>query len=329
MRSLRKAALGAATAALLAGTAACSSADDTAQDDSAAQEQEEPGQDGEGGEGGDGDTLGNAFEALQAAAAATEEITSAEFDGTISSPDMAGEAQVSGSMSWGGEQMAMGMRMSGEGLAADPELPTGELALIWLDETMYMDFGTDMFAELDPQYEGRNWLKMDLASMAEEMGDAEAADAFTYGMEEANQDPARQMALLLQSPDIEYLGEETLDGQTVDHYAGTVSVEEAFDAGAADSGLTEQEHQDLTDMLEQSGAEEYELEVWVNEDDFPVRIHQTYDTAQGTVESEMNYHNLGARIVVEPPPPSKVIDFMEILGGMAPEDGFPEGAYNS
>ncbi|MGP4113254.1 hypothetical protein ACTWP5_20355 [Streptomyces sp. 4N509B] len=298
---------GAAVAALAVGTAACGGS-----------ESGRFGMDQAPERGGD---QAAPVRALTAAAESTEEITSADFHATTSAPAAAGgDVSVSGSISWE-DEVAMELTVDGEQLGAAGGVAgmPAEVGVVWLDGVMYMDMG-EAFAD---SFDGRSWMRMDLMGIVEETGDEDLADAMAHGMEQANQDPAEQVALLLQSPEIEHVGEETLDGAPVDHYRGTITVEDALANGAGGAGLSEAERQQLTDTMRELGVDAYELDIWVNEDDFPIRTLQSYDTADGPVESEVTYSNLGTDVTVAAPPADSVIDFMEILGSL--ESGMVSG----
>ncbi|MDT0346068.1 hypothetical protein [Streptomyces litchfieldiae] len=294
MRSPGRVALGAATAVLLAGTAACGGSESGSPFDS---------------RGGDTAPGGDAFEAVAAAAETTQEVTSANFEAVMSSPQSAGgDLEMTGSMSWEPE-LAMDLTMSGDGLAAAPGMPA-EVSVRWVDDVMYMDMGEDFAAE----FEGRNWMAMDLMALAQETGDEAVADAMSFGLDSANQDPAQQLALLLESPEIELVGEETLDGVEVSHYRGTISTEDALENGGGAGLLTEEERRRLADAMGEQGIESYHLDVWVDENDLPVRINQSYDTDSGPVEYEVRYSDFGADVTVEAPPAGSVLDFMDLMG---------------
>ncbi|MGK5529117.1 hypothetical protein [Streptomyces sp. URMC 129] len=293
MRPIRKAALGAAGVALLAATAACG--------DSGSGEATD-----RSGEGGT--SVRAAFDAVAAAAETTQETTSARFEAVMRSPQSAGgELEMSGAMAWAPE-LAMDLTMTGEGLAADPSIPA-ELAVVWVDNVMYMNMGEEFGSEFD----GRDWISLDLTALAEESGDEAVADALSFGLDEANQDPAQQLALLLESPEIEVVGEETLDGVEVTHYQGTISVEDAMESNGSADFLTEEERRQLIDVMEDQGIESYDIEVWVDENDFPVQIHQSYDTTMGPVEYEVRYSDFGSGVDVTAPPADSVVDFAELL----------------
>lgn len=139
MRPIRKAALGAVGVALLAATAACG---DSGSGEAAERAPEE-----------NGSSVRAAFDAVAAAAETTQETTSARFEAVMRSPQSAGgDLEMSGAMSWAPE-LAMDITMTGEGLAADPAIPE-EIAVVWVDDVMYMDMG-DAFGG---EFQGRDWI---------------------------------------------------------------------------------------------------------------------------------------------------------------------------
>ncbi len=291
MPSTGKVALGVVTAALLAGTAACGSSGS------------EGPVDGRGEDSG-----GAAFDAVAAAAETTREVTSARFTAEMRSPQsMGGNVEMTGAMTWESE-LAMDLTVGGEALAAEPGMPE-ETAVVWADDVMYVELGEQFATEFD----GRSWMAMDLMALAEETGDEAIADTMSFGLDSANQDPAQQLALLLESPEIELVGEETLDGAEVSHYRGTISTEDALESNGGADFLTEEERRQLVDAMGEQGIDSYHLDVWVGEDDLPVQIHQSYDTGVGPVEYEVRYSDFGTDVTVETPPADATVDFMELL----------------
>jgi hypothetical protein len=308
MRPSLKAVLTGATIALLAtGTTACGGSDSGSSG--------RPDADNAQNAGGFGGDAVQAVQALVVAAETTEEITSADFEAVTTSPGSGGEeVEISGSLSWG-ENLAMEMTMSGDQLAlggnaaAAPE----EVSVVWLDGVMYMDMGPEFATE----FGGREWMRMDLMDIAEQTGDEELTGAMSQGLDQGNQDPAQQMALLLESPDIDLVGEETLNGSPVDHYQGTISIEDALESGDGGADLlTERQRDEIIDTMRELDVDSYDIDVWVDENDFPVRIRQSYDTGMGPVESEVTYSNLGTEVSVAAPPAEDTLDFMDLLGEM-------------
>ncbi|WP_129841017.1 hypothetical protein [Streptomyces sp. RFCAC02] len=300
----RTTALGGAAVLLLAGTAACGGGGDDesgggGDSGSAASE-------GAGGDGGSGD----AAEAVRAAADSADGTRSAAFDATLTGSDaMGGEVRFSGDMAWGDEPALdatiEGAALGGGGTGAPDSLP-----VLWQGDTMWADLG-DTLAE---SFDGRHWLRIDLAELAEEAerdGDDALARGLADGMATAAQDPGRQIALLLSSPEIESAGEEEVGGEEAEHYRGTVTVEEALSAGGGD-GLTEEQREQLTETAEQQGIDSYTIDVWVNEDDFPVRLRQEYETNAGPVTYEITYSDFGTEVDVQPPVDGETVSIAEL-----------------
>ncbi|GAA3871870.1 hypothetical protein [Streptomyces sedi] len=306
MRFAYRVATGIAGVALLAGTAACGG-DDKEESSKGASENE-------GGGGGE-----QTVQALQAAAENTADVRSARFEGEMNAPEAAGgQMTLEGVMSWD-PTLTMEMTTSGGELASTPGAPD-EVAVRWIDNVMYMHMGPEFGAEMD----GREWLSMDLDAVAEiagEAGDPAMADAMTMGLESTNQNPAQQMGLLLNSPGIEEVGEESLDGVETRHYAGNVTVEDAVagDQGGVTELLTEDEVEQLVAAMEQQGIESYDIDVWIDENDMPVQVRQSYDTVEGPVEYEVRYSDFDTDVAVEAPPADGVLDFMELLADMGAE----------
>jgi hypothetical protein len=46
------------------------------------------------------------------------------------------------------------------------------------------------------------------------------------GLESTNQDPAQQLALLLESPSLKHVGAEKIGGVEAQHYKGTLTIDE-------------------------------------------------------------------------------------------------------
>ncbi|GAA1915823.1 lipoprotein [Streptomyces sodiiphilus] len=292
MRPIRKGALAVATAALLIGTAACSG-DSGSSDDA-------------GSSGNGGAASRSAFEALQAAAEKTQEITSADIEMVVRAPGSAGgDMTMTGSMSW---EPTLAMDITATG----PDLNEDGISMIFLDNVMYMNLGEEMAAETG----GASWLKMDFAAIAEESGDDEIADALTHGMGEQQQSPQEQLALLLESSGVEHMGQETLNGEKVDRYSGTVTLEEALE-GSGEGVLDEAERTELIETLREQGIESFDIDVWVDGNDFPVQIHQAFETPEGKMVTETAYSNYGTSVTVEAPPEDETIDFMEMMAGLA------------
>ena len=68
------------------------------------------------------------------------------------------------------------------------------MRMIMLGNVMYMDMGADQAAQMD----GKRWMKLDMQAAAAASGDQALSKSMTGGLENMNQDPAKQLALLLE-----------------------------------------------------------------------------------------------------------------------------------
>lgn len=246
---------------------------------------------------------------LQAAFENTSEAKSSKVRMTMTTPAAGGGTmELSGVQGW--DPAVMDVTMKGSALtAAGPDAPE-QVRMIMLDNVMYMDMGTKQAAEMD----GKRWMKMDFAAIAEASGDAGIQKQMTSGLENMNQDPAKQLALLLESPSLKHVGPEKVDGVRTQRYKGTLSFEEMLDANKSTEGLlSAEEREELIADVEKTGLKGYDTEVWVNEENYPVKMVVGMKMPQGTVSVTANYSDYGARAEVEAPPAEDTFDLMEML----------------
>ncbi|MFD7690711.1 hypothetical protein [Streptomyces sp. NPDC059781] len=292
-------------------------------------------QDGDGGgtkkkaadsAGAEVQTQNEMTKVLQAAFKNTSEAKSSKVRMTISTPagvDGGGTMEISGVQGW--DPAVMDVTMKGSALTAgDPEAPE-RVRMIMLDNVMYMDMGAKQAAEMD----GKRWMKMDFAAIAEASGDAEIQKQMTGGLENMNQDPAKQLALLLESPSLKHVGPEKVDGVQTQRYKGTLSFEEMIDANKSFDLISEKEREDLIATAKKSGLKGYDTQVWVNEDNYPVKMAVGMETPQGTMNMTANYSDYGAKAEVEAPSASETFDLMEMLKELEDLGADPEAGLDS
>ncbi|MFD5656623.1 LolA-like protein [Streptomyces hirsutus] len=265
---------------------------------------------------------GEATEVLRAAFKKTTEAKSAKVRMTMSMPasmqgmgDMAGAAgdgtmEMTGVQGW--DPAVMDMTIKGSDLAGlDSDAPS-EIRMIMLDNVMYADMGAKQAAEMD----GKRWMKLDFRAMAEEAGSKELQKQITGSLESMNQDPAQQLALLLESPNLKHVGPQKVDGVQAQHYKGTLTFEEIVKGNGSLDFLSEKEREELIANAEKSGVKGYDTEVWVNEDDYPVKMVLGMKSDEGTVDITTHYSDYGARATVEAPPAKDTVDLFEMLQGL-------------
>ncbi|MDT0402420.1 LolA-like protein [Streptomyces edwardsiae] len=279
-----------------------------------------------GCQGGDGDgtkkkaggsteskvqTQNEMTEVLQAAFKNTSEAKSSKVRMTMempAGPMGGGSMQMSGVQGW--DPAVMDVTMKGSALTeGSPDGPE-QSRMIMLDGVMYMDMGAESAAEMD----GKRWMKMDFGAMAEATGDPETQKQMTGGLENMNQDPAKQLAMLLGSKSLKHVGPEKVDGVATQHYKGTLSIEEMLDANKALDGMfTDEEREQLVANMKKSGLKGYDTEVWVNEDDYPAKMTVGMKMSEGTMKMTAHYSDYGAAAEVKAPAASETVDFMEML----------------
>jgi hypothetical protein len=250
---------------------------------------------------------------IQAAFKKTSAAKSAKVRMTVSIPagtGGGGTMEVSGVQGW--DPAMMDVTMEGSALtAADPDAPS-RMRMIMLDNAMYMDGGAKQAAETG----GKRWVKFDFKAAAEVSGNEALQKQIGGGLGNLNQDPAEQLALLLQSPSLKHVGAEKVDGVEAQHYKGTLTFEEMADANKATDVLSEKERKALVANVEKAGIKGYDTEIWVNEDHYPVRMVVGMKTPQGTVRMTARYSDYGTAATVQAPPAKETVDLFAMLKGM-------------
>ncbi|MER7865778.1 hypothetical protein ABTZ90_01680 [Streptomyces cellulosae] len=276
-------------------------------------------QDGDGGADKGGKKAGassgaqsrtEAAEVLQAAFKKTSEAKSSKIRMTVETSGAAAEAgtvEMSGVQGW--DPAVMDVTMKGGAFAAGGAGGPEQIRMIMLDGVVYMDLGEEQAAQMD----GKRWMKMDFKAVADASGDPQVRKQVTGGLENMNQDPAQQLALLLESPSLKHVGPEKVDGVEAQHYKGTLSFEEMVDANTSFDLLSKKERDELVAMAEKSGMKGYDTEIWVNEDDLPVKMVVGMTMAQGSMTMTSHFSDYGAKADVQAPPAGDTVDFMELL----------------
>jgi len=88
------------------------------------------------------------------------------------------------------------------------------------------------------------------------------------------------------------------------------------EALADGSELGEEQRRRLSEALETQGAESYEVDVWLDGNDFPIRVREAYDTDQGPVSCRIDYADLGRPVQVSAPPADRVTDLSGFLSAL-------------
>ncbi|MFI0823748.1 hypothetical protein ACH4Q7_04720 [Streptomyces roseolus] len=266
-----------------------------------------------------GKALGDPLQALTAAYEKTSAAKSAKIQMTMS---IEGAGPESGTMEMTGVQgwapASMDITMKGSMLSAgNPDAPE-QMRMVMLDNVMYMDMGEKQAAEMD----GKRWMKLDLKAAAAESGDKALQKQMTGGLDNMNQDPSQQLALLLDSPDLKHVGAEKVNGMETEHYKGTLTFEQMLAANESSKLLSKEEHDKLIENVKKTGLKGYETEVWVNKDGYPARMDIGMEMAEGKVRIRADYSDYGTKSAVQAPPASETVDLFKMLQ----EAGAGEGA---
>ncbi|MBB1243870.1 hypothetical protein GL263_09910 [Streptomyces durbertensis] len=299
MRLTRTAAFGAAGLATALLLTACGG------DDKAADKPAEKSGDKAAASGASGEVA----QVMQAVAKKTTDAGSAKVSMTMKMPGaMGGSMEMSGVMGWGPLAMDLTMKPDEQSRAADPDMPETS-RMLWVDNALYIKLDESAADDMD----GKSWMKLDM-NAALEGADASQRQSASNGLDNMNnQDPAKQVALLLSSPNVKYVGEEKVDGVTAQRYKGTLTVDEAMEANDSLEFLDKTEREQLVENMKQSGIKDYKIDVWVNKDDLPVRIDTRTNTPQGPVEVSQRLSDYGTTVGVKAPPADEVFDFLEMM----------------
>ncbi|MEU4257326.1 MULTISPECIES: LolA-like protein [Streptomyces] len=274
----------------------------------------------------------SALQVIQAAYEKTAAAKSARVRLTMTMPESpaggAGAAGVAGLGAGGTMEMSgvvgwdpgtMDITMTGDGLLGGGEGSSAGSRLVMVDDVMYMDMGDEAPADLG----GKRWLKLDFKALGEKTGDAALRKQLTGSLESMNQDPAKQLAMLLDSPHLKHVGPEKVGGVQTQHYKGTLTVDEMVAANKSLAVLSEKERADLVASMKESGLTAYDTDVWVDADGYPAKMDIGMVTPEGRIEVTATYSDYGAKAAVQAPPAGETFDFMEMMEKLseAMEDG--------
>ncbi|MGW4030268.1 hypothetical protein ACWEFL_13225 [Streptomyces sp. NPDC004838] len=306
----RRAGVSLTALAVMAGAAACQSGDG----------------DGGGEKKAAGSVLQSGEKATQALTAAfkkTSEAKSAKVRMKMTMPASAeggGTMEMSGVIGWDPTVMDMTMNTSGlqVGAGTGTDMPE-QIRMLWADNVLYMDMGAEAAKEMD----GKRWMTFDVGALAEASGDKALQKRLTGGLENMNQDPAQQLAIMLESKNLKHIGPEKIDGVETQHYKGTLTLDEVIAAEGSQGVISDKERKELLDEMKKSGLKGYDTEVWVNDDGYPVRMNLGLASPEGKVSVVSDYSDYGAKATVQAPPAKDTFDLAEILKGLQKETGQP------
>jgi hypothetical protein len=158
-----------------------------------------------------------------------------------------------------------------------------------------------------PDLAGKKWLKLD-------------PQMFGGGGEIGQSDPNGSLdALRGAKDDVKRVGSEKVRGTRTTHYRVSVDAEQAV------NNAPEDQRDEVRNSIGAIGSGTIPADVWVDGKGrlrkIRLRVAASSSKTKGSVAFE--YFDLGARVNVEAPPASEVIDFEELLGGSPTTTGAP------
>lgn len=203
---------------------------------------------------------------------------------------------------------AGGQQMTGEGdlrFAADNaamsmtmSTPDGDIETVLVDNIFYVKLPQ----EIEP---GKPWIKID---PNDDSPMASALGGMTEQMSK-NADPRAALAQFQESGEITDSKEEDLDGQKTTHYTITVDVQKLAD---------NQEDPTMKQAMEQAiagGLKDFPVEIWINEDDLPVRFSMdmpmgdpTGSGQSATMKMQMDYTKWGEPVDITAPAAEEIAE---------------------
>lgn len=202
---------------------------------------------------------------------------------------------------------AAGQQLSGEGdlqmgaedaaMSMDMTTPEGTMSMVLLDKVFYIKLPQ----ELEP---GKAWLKIDAN---DDNPIAKALGGMTEQMSK-NADPRATLEQFEKAGEITDTKEEEIDGQQTTHYTVTVDVEKL---------AANQEDPTMKSAMDQAikgGLKDFPVDVWINEDDLPVRFTMdmpTPDPTTGTstsVKMQIDYTDWGKPVEITAPPAGEIAE---------------------
>ncbi|MCA1655750.1 MAG: hypothetical protein LC635_04780 [Pseudonocardiaceae bacterium] len=167
---------------------------------------------------------------------------------------------------------------------------------VLLDAVLYVK----MPQEIEP---GKSWVRVDANS------DNPTAKALGSVIDQmsGNADPRAALEEFEKSGEITDTKEETLDGQQTTHYTITVDVQKLAD------NQTDATMKSALDEAIKAGLKDFPVDMWVNEDDLPVRFTLNMPMPDGAgssiaVKTQIDYSKWGEPVDITAPPADQVAE---------------------
>ncbi len=223
---------------------------------------------------------------------------------TPAKTDVSARMETSGVMGWNPTVADLTVAQGATGDQTDQAAKTH---VIWVDDVLYTDKGK--FKEVA----GKEWGKLDMAALGKRAGDAEGVRRALADMAGMGEDPARQLALLLNAPSIEHVGSEDVGGGRAEHYKGSFTAESVIKSTKKVAALTPRERGRLLVDVERAGVDSYDFDVWVSGADYPVKMNTWMKSPKGVITTSADFSDYGTKVAVEAPPAGDTVDMSEML----------------
>ncbi|WLW52918.1 hypothetical protein [Streptomyces sp. YU58] len=232
------------------------------------------------------------LDALRSAERATERAASARVrTTTVMGSQLSIRAE--GVLGWGDHLTGTATITYTGGTTAETmrDLGVTSMRARYLSDAYYAHLG-DAFAR---RIDGRHWLKYAYK-------DLEALDGGGVGFADQmrNTTPDESVKLLMDAEEIREVGEESVDGQRVTHYSGTVRVQDVTDTL-------------LKTQLQQAGVTSQTVDIWIDDRNLLVKKVEQGQMATGRLTQTVHYSDYGVKVSVERPPAADTQDFRDLL----------------
>jgi LppX_LprAFG lipoprotein len=145
---------------------------------------------------------------------------------------------------------------------------------------------------------GKPWVTISVAKMSKLIG-------IDLSSLLDNSRPDQTVQLLSASGDLKAVGTETVNGMSTQHLRGTVDLEQAMTTMTASSPA----YKSIQAMVKSAGITDTHIELWVNEQNIPVKITETYTSKLGAGSTTMTLTKLNQPVHIVAPKPSQVTQF--------------------
>jgi hypothetical protein len=264
----------------------------------------------------------SAPDAIQAADRAVEAHPSAKVHTVLTTPQASESFDVTAA--FGDHPALQGTLNTPSG---DPSQPSPAVPLRYADNVMYMEMGASS-PQMAAQMDGKMWMKMDLAAMAQ---DPRTASFGTDVLD--NTSPSRGLTMLTASKDLHAVGQEQKGGVQTMHYAGALTGADASDPNLVGRGLTQDQADLVSEALAQGQVSKLGYDVWLRADGLPVAMTFTEATPIGTLSGETDYSDWGTSLSVKAVADSDSADYMAMLkqsdAAQAAASSAPSGSASS